>query len=536
MRTRGGAGGRVRKAITAGLDAVALQIATRPRRAAAVLAVLTWAAMAATPAAADDKKDCGAPDWMSWACSDTFGKIVNGFGKLPIIGGGVTAADETQKVVDALTPSNILDSWAQGLCHAVVFMLSFIASTAEKLATPAFNQKWWAEQYAVTFGLSLIFLAFMLLMIIAKVGGGQGSSVSGIELLRKSGVRLVFVVPACALAPALLYSLQGLASELSKSFSTQATIQANGAIGSFMTMIQKHAGNGWADFGGTLMVIVLMIPIVIFGIILLIEMAVSSWGLMICGLLVPLVTVAAVYPPWARALRRLAGLIFGMMFMPSVVFFFFWTVWSSVNALFETDASNSPVTICIFVLVSVFMVDSFPVVAFWVMGMVAPGAETMPGDVRGAAPNPTPGDLYNGSVDKLFKGGGKGGGAGAVGSGGEGGDGEDGDGEDGSDGLNGSNDSNDDVSKAEGGDDDGGGNNDGGDDDGNDDGPDDGGPGGGGAADGDDGGGSGVDDLSPRPPGGSVAGSADGDGGGGSLGGGAGGAPAPAPAPAAAAV
>ncbi|MFF1792829.1 hypothetical protein ACFVXQ_01060 [Kitasatospora sp. NPDC058263] len=544
MSLLGGTGKRVRVAASAGLDALAVRMAVRPRRAFAVLTVLVVAVMSAapaTPAVADDN-DCG-PSWISWTCS-VGGAIIDEAKNLPGIGGVIKDAESATKAIDALTPANLLDTWAQGLCHAVIFVLTFIQSTAEKLAAPAYTQQWWLDQYAVTFGLSLIFLAFMLLMITARIGGGQGSTVSGIELMRRSGVRLVFVVPGCALAPALMYSLQGLASELSKTFSTQAAVQANGAVGSFLSMIQKHAGNGWTDFGGTLMVIVLMIPILILGIVLLIEIAVSSWGLMICGLLVPLVAVAAVYPPWAQSLRRLAGIIAGMMFMPAVVFFFFWTVWSAVNSLFKDDASNSPVTICLFLLVSVFMIDIFPIVCIWLLSIVAPAAEQMPGDVRAGAPNPSPGDIYDGSVDKMFKGGGKGGG----GSDGEDGDSEDG--EDGSDGQNGSDDSSDSTSKGT----------PGGDDSGSDDGdggPDGGGPGGGGAGGpdgggdgggGDDGGGGGSPgggggggggDLSPRLPGGSITGSKTSDGGGGGDDGGGGGSPgggggAPAPAAAAA--
>ena len=441
----GGSGGRVRRTTSSLVNGLAVRMAMRPRRAFAGLAVLVLGVMAltpATPAAADS--GCG-PSWISWACS------IGGTILFPGLGTLVSTSDSAMKTVDALSPTNILDTWDQGLCHAVIFVLTFIESSAEKIGTPAFNQAWWADQYAVTFGLSLVILAFMLLIVTAKIGGGSGSSVSGVELLRQGGTRLVFVVPACAFAPALMYSVQQLAAGLTKDFATQAAVQANGAVGSFLEMMEKDAGHGWAGFGGSVMVMVLMIPILCCGAVLLVEMAVANWGMMICGLLVPLVVVAAVYPPWARALRRLVGIIVGLMFMPVVVFFFFWTVWSSMNGLFQKNSSNSPVTICVFLLVSLFMIDIFPVVCVWLLSIVAPSAETMPGDVRAGAPNPSPGDVYDGSFDKLYKGGGSGseGTEGADGDGGDDGD----EGEDGDDGDEGAPESSDESSKGGGGDD-----------------------------------------------------------------------------------
>ncbi|MFI9041642.1 hypothetical protein [Streptomyces sp. NPDC053726] len=337
-------------------------------------------------------------------CSGAHG-LANGAKKIPGVGGLIEKAEGAYKTVDALSPSNFLDSWAQGLSHAVIFTLTFIQSTADQLGKPAFDQKWWQAQYAVSFGLALFLLAFLLPVVTARIGGPEGS-VGGIELLRKSGWRLIFVVQACAFAPALMYSLEQLAAALTKTFATSSAVEAKGAVGGLLKALEEKAGNGWGDFGGTVMCIVLMLGILIAGVILLIEVAISNWGVMLCGLLVPLGLIAAVYPPWARILKRIMGIIVGLMFLPPVIFFFFWTIWSAFNVNVNGQGgSNSTVTMMIYLLVALLMLDAFPLVAVWLMSIVAPGTEQMDPSVRGLAPQPTMGEVSSNTFEKPLMGG-----------------------------------------------------------------------------------------------------------------------------------
>lgn len=399
--------GRAVAAASACGSRLAVAAAQRPRSAAAAVFGMVLVAFAAAPAApaaaAPAPAGCGG-GLTGLLCSGAHG-IAGVAKQIPGVKGLVNSAEGAYHTVDSLTPSNFLDSWAQGLCHAVIFVLTFIQSTADKLGTPAFNQQWWATQYAVSFGLALVVLAFMLVMVTTRIGGSDGS-VSGVELLRQSGWRFIFVVPACALAPAFMYALQQLAAALTKSFATRASVQADGAVGAFLHLLEKKAGNNWGDFGGTVMVIALMIPILCCGIVLLVEVSVSNWGMMMCGLLVPLALVAAVYPPWARILRRLVGIILGLMFLPCMIFFLFWTVWSAFNSnITGQGGSNSSVTMLIFLLVSLVMIDAFPIVAVWLLGVVAPGTEQMDPDVKGLSPSPSAGEVFSDTFEKPFRGG-----------------------------------------------------------------------------------------------------------------------------------
>lgn len=372
---------------------LAASLAVHPRRAVGlILFVVTLAVLMspAPPAVADD--GCG---------GGVTGILCSGAHKIGI-GGLWDEADATVETINSLSPNNFLDTWAQGLCSAVVFVLAFIEATAEKLGTPAYNQQWWATQYAVSFGLSMIALAFLLLIVTAKIGA-SGGSVSSVELLRTAGVRLIFVFPACAAAPAVLYSVQQAAAELTKAFAVQSEKDAHGAVGGLMTFLKKHAGD-WGNFGGTILVIVMMAAVLLTAVVLLIEVAVANWGLTLVGLLVPFGIVAAVYPPWATVLRRLSTVILTLMFTPVFIFFFFWTIWSSFNSLINSnDSSNSGFSIVLYLLISLIMIDAFPLVAIWLLGLATPDFETMDPSVKDLAPTPTGGEVYDKTFERKFR-------------------------------------------------------------------------------------------------------------------------------------
>ncbi|WP_433860334.1 hypothetical protein [Streptomyces kronopolitis] len=402
---------------------VALQL--RPRLSVVLTVGLVLLVAWATPvpqAQADDDDDCG---------GGLMGVICKGAKMTPAYKGAKTAADisstaeKAKKAIDAVDPQNFLGDWAKGLVSASTYLLTFIQSTAEKITTPAYDQPWWIKQYEVSFGLALIVLPFLLIVVTSKLGGPDGA-VSGVELLRQSGWRVVFVVPLIAAAPALLYSVQQLAVKLMSAFATQSTLEGHGAIGGMLRMFEKKAGH-WGDFGGTVIVILMCFFIVITAVVLLLELTVSQWGLLLTGLLVPLVLVAWVYPPWSSALKKLASVIGGLMFMPVVVFFFFNTVWSALNsAVNGNHAQNSGFMQLLFIMVSLIMLDAFPAVAWWLLSLVTPDASGMDADVRGIAPTPTGGDVMGperGGKSVEEPSGGEGGGSGS--GGGEGAGGED---------------------------------------------------------------------------------------------------------------
>ncbi|MFJ3883441.1 hypothetical protein ACIPW5_39080 [Streptomyces sp. NPDC090077] len=376
-------------------------MAARPRLAFGGLAgIITLTVMAAPAVAAPPPKDpCDKMGGFSGIACDVGNLIpgVKGMGDIWV------SADETRKAISSVASGSFLDDWAKSTAEAVTFLLAFVDSTAEKLSTPAYSQPWWQKQYAVSFGLALIVLAFMMVLITARIGSADGS-VSGVELLRKSGFRLIFVFPAIAIAPGFLYSLQQLAMSLTKSFSTEAMKDGHGAVGEMMTQLKDSAGD-WGRFGGVFVAIAMMVFIFLASLILLVEIAVSQWGLMLAGLLVPFALVAAVYPPWSHVLRKVSALICTLMFLPVFVFFFFWTVWAAFKDMIGGDhAQNSGFSLLLFLLISFLMIDAFPLVAMWLMSLVTgDGASPMDAGVRGLVPSPTEGSPSAGSGrDKEF--------------------------------------------------------------------------------------------------------------------------------------
>ncbi|MEU7230042.1 hypothetical protein [Streptomyces chrestomyceticus] len=394
----------------------------RPRMTLALVVGLVLLAMGTTPPAhADDKDDealgkaCGG-GFAGFICRQAVG--TPGF-KSAL--GVMKSADSAKKAIEALNPQNFLDEWAKGLVGAVTYLLAFIQATAEKIVSPAYNQPWWIKQYSVSFGLAMIVLPFILIVIASKVGGTDGP-VSGVQLLRQSGWRIYFVVPAMAAVPAALYEVQQLAVALMSAFSKESIRQEHGAIGALMKLFTDKAGK-WGDFGGTVVVILMCVFIVLGAFILLIELTASQWGLLLAGLIVPLTMVTAIYPPWASAAKRIVKVILGLMFLPAVIFFFFNTVWSAFNSAITGDhAKNSGFTLLLFLLVSLLMINGFPLVAWWLMKLVTPEAEGMDAEVRGLVPDATSGDVIPQRSEKQVEpssgGGGEGGAGGAGGGGG----------------------------------------------------------------------------------------------------------------------
>lgn len=367
---------------------LAVLMSLRPRLSAGlVLAIVTLAAWAAPPAPeAEAKPKCGG-GWRDTACE---------IGSWTPVGQGIKglwgASSKTKEKIDQLHPQNFLDEWAKGLVSAVTYLLTFIQATAEKIMTPAYDQPWWIKQYAVSFGLSLLLLAFMLLLVGTRTSG-QESSVSGVEMMRKGGVRLIFVYPLISMAPAILYSVQQLAVELTKTFSTEAAKKGHGAVGHMLKRFQDSGGD-WGKFGGTIVVIFMCVFILLAAVIVLIELMVSNWGLLLAGLLVPIVLVAWVYPPWSQGLKKLASVIAGLMFLPVMIFFFFWTVWSAFDAMVKSSGQNSGFTILLFLLVSLIMINGSPLVGWWLLQLVTPDASGMDDGVRDMVPASQPGDTF----------------------------------------------------------------------------------------------------------------------------------------------
>ncbi len=387
--------------MTARLHRMAGGLLLRPRLTLGLLFALVTLAVLLTPAAPAQADVKCPPGFSGIMCK--VGKHIPGVESVAEgVGGLVGKSAAATKAINDVSDGNFLNTWAKGMAGAVTFLLTFIETTAEKLTEPAFGQDWWISQYAVSFALALIMLAFMLVLISARMSTA-GQSVSSIELLRQSGARLIFVVPAIAAGPGVLYSVQQLAGDLTKSFATEATKQGHGVVGDLLTLFQKKAGD-WGTFGGVVLTIFMLFLISLAAVVLLAEIAISQWGVMLAGLLVPLALMAGAYPPWGRVLRGLATVILTLMFMPVFTFMFFWAVWSALgSATSGNHAENSGFTLLLFLLVSMAMLDAFPLVAFWMMRLLMPDSKGMDDDVRGIAPQPTMGSVYPDALDKLVE-------------------------------------------------------------------------------------------------------------------------------------
>ncbi|UED84725.1 hypothetical protein [Streptomyces profundus] len=298
-----------------------------------------------------------------------------------------------------LVPDSFIEEWVRGMAESTVSLLSFIQQLGERVTRPAFDQDWWASQYATSFGLSLLLLGFLLVWITGRFAA-SGSSFTAMDLLRQSGWRLVFVVPLISLGPLLLLELQVASAELARSFADEGTEHAASAVERLMDLIVEKAGD-WGVFGGTVLALLLFLCILCLGLVTLIEMTVAQWGLHLAGLLVPLVLVAWVYPPWSGALRRLAGLIGGLMLLPAFIYFFFHTFWSALDSMLGDHPDDDGLTVLLFLLVGLLMIDAFPMVAMWLMSLAMPSGAGMDPDLRGTVSHPSGGEMVAGAAERF---------------------------------------------------------------------------------------------------------------------------------------
>jgi hypothetical protein len=308
-------------------------------------------------------------------------------------------AEEAMKALEDVVPDDFIEEWVTGMAESTVSLLSHIQALGERVSTPAFDQRWWTSQYATSFGLSLILLSLLLVWITARFAA-SGSSANATDLFRQSGWRLVFVVPLISAGPPILLTVQLATNELARAFADEGKTHAGSAVEGLMNLLNEKAGD-WGAFGGTVLALLLLLFILCLGLVTLIEMAIAQWGLHLGALLVPLALVAWVYPPWSGTLRRLAGLIGGMLLLPAFFYFFFTTIWTSFDALIAGAKGDDGLSILLFLTVGLLMIDAFPLVAMWLMSLTSSSTLGMDPDVRGVIQNPSGGEMAASAVGQF---------------------------------------------------------------------------------------------------------------------------------------
>jgi len=281
-------------------------------------------------------------------------------GPLKGIKSSVDALTSAVKTIGSFNPKDLPETWAKAALHGVVWLLGKIQDLAGAFSTPGYKAAWWGRQYAVTYGLALVVLPFMLLYVGARIGGRDGP-VGGITLAREVIARLPWTVPAIVLAPALMIETQGLLADLAKSFGDAGTAHAGSAGEAFMREIANapHGNGFFAALGGAFMALVLFVVAIIFGIPVLLELAFSNWGANFFGLLVPLAIVFAIYPPWRKVLAGLMTFLVGIWLIPFAVNFVFWSVWDGADNFTKGETFST----LLYVIVGLMMLAVVPAFA-----------------------------------------------------------------------------------------------------------------------------------------------------------------------------
>lgn len=293
----------------------------------------------------------------------TVGKVKN----------SIDAATNTVKAIKDFSPSNIAESWAQQMAESAVGMMGKAQGWIEAVHKPAFDTQWFAKQYAVMFGLSLIIFAFMLTWVGAKVADSRNGMGGGLEMVKEAGFKIWAIPLVLALGPALLSTFSDVATALSRVFGDEAGKDAGDSM-TALTMKMQSFSNGFGSIGGAVVAMVVFLLVILAMIALIVTMAIASWGINILALILPLVVVLYINPKWRDQFYSLFGLLLTLLLMPAFVNLVFWVFWGSVK---NFDVGKDMLSNAIFVLVGAGFLAAAPMLSVWLIPKVVPAAGSM---------------------------------------------------------------------------------------------------------------------------------------------------------------
>lgn len=338
----------------------------------------------AAPAHADEH-DCSLTDPMSWLnCPKKPIEAVTGF-------------------FSKWNPANLPEIWAKSAGESAGDFLAKVGSTTSDLAKPDLTAGFWLRQYAISEGLALIALAFLLMFVTARMSNARGPDT--VMLMRTVGFRLQFVVPAMLLGPAVLGMLVNLAYGLADGYSKAGSTEASDAIRVYQEKLVDLAGpQGFV--GGALSMLLLFGATAILGLFVYLELLISGYGVYLAGLLIPFALVFYVYPPAKQLLARLSGILVGLLLVPPLTFLAFNLLWGMVKGIAEADGPEATFQTAVYVLVAMLATAAFPILTAWLVSTLTGDgpahhawAGAVTGPIEGAGS-----DGVKGIKDKLGRG------------------------------------------------------------------------------------------------------------------------------------
>ncbi len=318
--------------------------------------------------------------------------------------------DCVKKPVDAVTgffskwnPANLPEIWAKSAGESAGDFLAKVGSTTSDLAKPDLTAGFWLRQYAISEGLALIALAFLLLFVTARMSNARGPDT--VMLMRTVGFRLQFVVPAMLLGPAVLGMFVNLAYGLADGYSKAGSAEAGDAIRVYQEKLVDVAGpQGFV--GGALSMLLVFGATAVLGLFVYLELLISGYGVYLAGLLIPFALVFYVYPPAKQLLAKLSGILVGLLLVPPLTFLAFNLLWGMVKGVAEADGPEATFQTAVYVLVAMLATAAFPILTAWLVSTLTGDgpahhawAGAVSGPIEGAGS-----DGVQGIKDKLGRG------------------------------------------------------------------------------------------------------------------------------------
>jgi hypothetical protein len=350
--------------------------------------LLTHPAAEASPASPRTVGGTGAVCALVGAAAESLGqgcdKVTGAAGAVTPIGLATKGADKAleatglkdkaAEVLHQYTPQGILEEWATGFARGSASMLADLQDLMLSATKPDLKQDWWSTQYAATWGIGCVCMAFALLAASRSMSrGGPEAKMYAEEVT----TRALFYMPAMLILPPLITLGVDAANLMASWFGDEGSKSAETAIEAYIQMLSQVEDTDTVVSGGTLGLIVFAGATFISAFFAMAVLTAANYGVYTLALVLPILYGISVHPAWKTWATRGLGVLAGVILTPTILFFGFWVMWGGAEGLAEnTDSTLGRVSLMLFVAAAAGVATIAPVLLGFLMPLLVGHGDT----------------------------------------------------------------------------------------------------------------------------------------------------------------
>lgn len=259
--------------------------------------------------------------------------------------GSRTEESEEPKVFKDVVPETSSEEWGMDAGRSADELLAELDKALG--SSPKTLDTGFATPYAVSWGIGLVLMAFVITVTAGQAGGGPERRAQ----LQSAGWRAWTYYPAILVAPTVAYQLYAMAGHLAGWFGGQGETARALVFRLVQQRLWEASAPAMLLSGGSLLALFILGLIVIFAVLTLLEVVLAQYGLFLLLCFVPPMAALAIHPRFRPALSRLIGAIIGALLVPPVLQFGFWVSMSIASDTLKAERLNKETTLHAFALV-----------------------------------------------------------------------------------------------------------------------------------------------------------------------------------------